>query len=124
MNDIQQKWIDALRSGEYKQGVGALRSSDGKFLCCLGVLCNIVAPDDWVNEIETDGTSYWMHRGEVALPNVEITNLVEIPKEYNHFPANLNDAHNYSFEQISDVLEHYFNTGEWPSILQFENPWQ
>lgn len=35
-----RKWVEALRSGEYKQGQGALRPSDSKF-CCLGVGCDV-----------------------------------------------------------------------------------
>lgn len=38
--DFKKKWLDALRSGEYKQGYGRLRSSDDRF-CCLGVLCHV-----------------------------------------------------------------------------------
>lgn len=36
---IKAWWLEALRSGEYKQGTGYLRRGD-KF-CCLGVLCNL-----------------------------------------------------------------------------------
>lgn len=32
-----EKWDAALRSGEYVQGTGALRDSNGRY-CCLGVL--------------------------------------------------------------------------------------
>ena len=41
--DIKQKWVDALRSGEFKQGRNALRQIvDGQPLdCCLGVLCEL-----------------------------------------------------------------------------------
>lgn len=31
------KWLKALRSGDYKQGNGHLKTADNKF-CCLGVL--------------------------------------------------------------------------------------
>jgi hypothetical protein len=37
--DIKQKWIAALRSGEYMQGIGKLYES-GRY-CCLGVLAAI-----------------------------------------------------------------------------------
>ena len=37
--EIKKMWLDALRSGEYKQGQLALRTDD-KF-CCLGVLCDL-----------------------------------------------------------------------------------
>lgn len=44
MADIQntenaQKWIDALRSGEYQQAKGSLRKPEG--FCCLGVACDV-----------------------------------------------------------------------------------
>lgn len=35
--DIAERWVAALRSGEYRQGFAFLRSHDGKY-CCLGVL--------------------------------------------------------------------------------------
>jgi hypothetical protein len=43
MNEtIKRQWIDALRSGEYKQGKKKLRSTENQF-CCLGVLCDLAA---------------------------------------------------------------------------------
>ncbi len=39
---IKQLWVDALRSGDYKQGRLALRTEDDRF-CVMGVLCNIHA---------------------------------------------------------------------------------
>jgi hypothetical protein len=38
--EIKAKWVEALRSGEYEQGCGALRTEDGKY-CCLGVLTDL-----------------------------------------------------------------------------------
>lgn len=38
-NVTKEEWVVALRSGEYKQGPGALHRGD-KF-CCLGVLCDL-----------------------------------------------------------------------------------
>jgi len=38
--DIAERWITALRSGNYKQGIGMLRSFDDRY-CCLGVLCDL-----------------------------------------------------------------------------------
>lgn len=37
--EIKQKWVDALRSGEYKKGTEYLYSDNG--FCCLGVLCDL-----------------------------------------------------------------------------------
>lgn len=41
--NIMKRWVNALRSGKYKQGTGALRQetkTTPKF-CCLGVLCDL-----------------------------------------------------------------------------------
>lgn len=39
------QWISALRSGEYKQGVGRLKNRETNSFCCLGVLCDLAAKD-------------------------------------------------------------------------------
>lgn len=46
--ELKQKWIDALRSGEYKQTKGTLRDTNGH--CCLGVLCDVAKPPEWDGE--------------------------------------------------------------------------
>ena len=51
----RKKWIEALRSGEYKQGMGVLREEDNKF-CCLGVACDISGLGEWKYDLEdSDG---------------------------------------------------------------------
>jgi hypothetical protein len=42
--ELKQKWLDALRSGNYVQGEGTLNK--GGKMCCLGVLCD-VAGYEW-----------------------------------------------------------------------------
>ncbi len=39
-NEFQSKWLEALESGEYKQGAGALFNND--LYCCLGVACAVL----------------------------------------------------------------------------------
>jgi hypothetical protein len=44
MNDNVKAWVEALRSGEYKQGMGCLTTvaDDGsEYNCCLGVACKL-----------------------------------------------------------------------------------
>ena len=38
--EIQALWTGALRSGDYTQGSGVLKTQTGSF-CCLGVLCEL-----------------------------------------------------------------------------------
>jgi hypothetical protein len=40
--EIQALWTGALRSGDYAQGSGVLKTQTGEF-CCLGVLCELAA---------------------------------------------------------------------------------
>lgn len=44
---IKKLWVDALRSGEYKQGTGALCTTSFGIVehCCLGVLCELAIED-------------------------------------------------------------------------------
>lgn len=46
--DHKSAWLEALRSGKYKQGYGHLRQSNGEdVFCCLGVLQEVIQPEDW-----------------------------------------------------------------------------
>lgn len=50
-SQIKQKWLDALRSGQYEQTRGNLCNKHG--FCCLGVLCDLYAKEtqtEWGNE--------------------------------------------------------------------------
>jgi hypothetical protein len=40
INDNVQKWIEALRSGDYKQNYNCALNLDGTY-CCLGVACEV-----------------------------------------------------------------------------------
>jgi hypothetical protein len=44
--EVADKWVAALRSGEYKQTSGTL--NDGGNFCCLGVLCDISSIGKWI----------------------------------------------------------------------------
>lgn len=44
---LKDKWVKALRSGNYKQGKNKLRSLEDNCFCCLGVLCDVIDPEGW-----------------------------------------------------------------------------
>lgn len=52
--DIKEKWVTALRSGEYEQGRGYL-AVDGKY-CCLGILCELAHAEGITNKATHQGT--------------------------------------------------------------------
>lgn len=71
------EWLAALRSGEYHQTTGALRTEgsyetdDHEGHCCLGVLCDLYARDtgaDWSKGTGTCGGKYSIHNAYDILP--------------------------------------------------------
>jgi hypothetical protein len=127
--EIKQKWVDALRSGEYQQATGRLRSNDG--FCCLGVLCDLYAQEPfnkgWVFKGEYDENplpqDYWYFDGESELlpssvrqwaglysssPTIKVEDEDENGDEdqfwINVAIAELND-NGSTFKQIADLIE-------------------
>lgn len=60
---LKNRWVTALKSGTYQQGMDVLRTPDDKY-CCLGVLCDIIDPDGWSKDEDVE----WMHQNG-AEPN-------------------------------------------------------
>jgi hypothetical protein len=51
--ELLQRWVDALRSGQYPMGYGRLapRDENGNYsYCCLGVACEVAGLDKWIDE--------------------------------------------------------------------------
>lgn len=62
--EVIRKWVEALESGEYTQGSGALAPFDGNgkvTYCCLGVLCELAFRDGKCSQayrLDNDVLSY------------------------------------------------------------------
>ena len=111
-----QKWIAALRSGEYKQGRSYLR--DGAEYCCLGVLCDVYRKEtgkgEWEPRFNNPKETYvFVVDGDTSylVPNMAVLDWLCIGELLKHdFYANysittLNDDLCWSFNKIADVLE-------------------
>lgn len=109
-NEIKQRWVSALRSGEYKQARGSLRR-DNRF-CCLGVLCDLYGKEkgiEWVSDgdhgfvfLESNGTLPTEVMEWADLPNHNPD--IDYPDPYVNCIAELND-YGVDFEEIADVIE-------------------
>lgn len=49
---FKAKWLEALRSGKFKQGNSMLYDEQSNSYCCLGVSCKIVHPKIDINQEE------------------------------------------------------------------------
>lgn len=73
--ELKNKWLAALRNGEYKQATGYLKTQDG--FCCLGVLCDIIDPDAWDNKLSgLENRSYAWDSGGFGKSYYELPNHV------------------------------------------------
>lgn len=52
--ELIERWLEALKSGEYSQTTRTLRDDSG--FCCLGVLADITDPGGWGEPRSVDGT--------------------------------------------------------------------
>lgn len=117
--EIKNMWVEALRSGKYRQGNGALRNEHNEF-CCLGVLCDLVAPDKWT-ESDIKGINneklYASYDDEGLLPRRIVEQIAVSGSIQRNFTVNLcggpdkgvvlselND-NGYTFNQLADIIE-------------------
>jgi hypothetical protein len=109
------KWIEALRSGKYRQTQRVLRrvEEDGSCsMCVLGVLCEVSGMGEWEGSCSLQryvvkggaGTSY-------LLPPFPVVDAVGVGRKIEDTLTNMNDGNGpwegnpQSFEQIADYLE-------------------
>lgn len=122
--EVKEKWINALRSGEYEQTRMSL-CNDGKF-CCLGVLCDIYAKEKNISWEESNSVCFKGEKkilGESTLLPIEVMEysgidkskslffcgnsfniLVDLDDIGNGTLSELNDS-GYTFKQIADIIE-------------------
>lgn len=104
--DLKARWVAALRSGKYKQttdGYLAIGSEDddGTFAyCCLGVLCEILAPGGNWNELRDE-------QSEVL--SIPACDRLGIPRTLMRELTARNDGEggydSHPFDEIADVIE-------------------
>jgi hypothetical protein len=125
--EVMRIWVDALRSGEYTQGRGCLKSTSGNH-CCLGVLCELYDKnnEEKLAKLEVEGMVFFnensrltpmkvvdwagLHSSDGSINNSGLSdiygfglNSLELPELWESL-ANLNDRGS-SFQQIADFIE-------------------
>lgn len=98
--DVKKRWIEALRSGDYKQGRGWLRNIDDEY-CCLGVLENLIQPEGW--SAQAGGWS--ASNNSVMFISDATRHQASISHEATNCLMNMNDMEGKTFSQIADYIE-------------------
>jgi hypothetical protein len=115
--EIAKSWVNALRSGNYKQQTGGLGTEklngDAKF-CCLGVLCDLYVKTNPEAEMEVGIRTRVTPAGEPVhileyfgdscfLPN-SISTWAGVPRDFEEELAMRNDA-GATFEELATAIE-------------------
>lgn len=116
VNEARVKlWIDALRSGEYRQARGALRTMTGH--CCLGVAQEVALKNGWApgrglafldwgeTSLDPEVSRWFGFRGSdpVSPDDPMLVDLHESGEPV--FCVGANDDLDWDFNQIADALE-------------------
>jgi hypothetical protein len=113
--DLKEKWVRALRSGEYAQGKGLLREYNPVHkqdqFCCLGVLCDIVAKEGLEGEdgkkfVWGDDDHAFIFRNDRSATELPpgLRRTVGVSDELQYQLIALNDGGS-NFGQIAKVIE-------------------
>ena len=134
--EARKLWIEALRSGEYRQArstlckVPAPPSTDPVSYCCLGVACEVF------RKMEPEQGARWLDNQFVdqsgGVSGSRMTRVVSKWLDMRDNPnvkttewggtdlISLNDGRNYNFNQIADVIESNYCTKPEPAIITVE----
>lgn len=104
--EIKAQWIEALRSGEYKQAQKQLRTGDDRF-CCLGVLCNLIPDLVWTSEDRNGWSAHYDEARSFGLLPYTLRDELGISGERVDELTELNDQQGRDFNQIADWIELY-----------------
>lgn len=115
--ELKTRWVEALRSGEYEQGVSRLKYTPNggtSSYCCLGVLselCGVPQETDiWDGEARFQFPGH-MGRSFIEMPPSEWMVEKGISRENGKMLADMNDGsgiyngEHQSFELIADYIQ-------------------
>lgn len=97
---LKSKWIAALRSGQFKQGMRTLHDTENEAFCCLGVLGCVT------------GMTIEQMEGWALLPTSRAAPIFgsdegTVQLKLSHMNDGDNGDNRLSFEEIADWIEKY-----------------
>lgn len=98
----RDKWVSALRSGEYAQGKMSLHS--GNEFCCLGVACEIFKEELSIFVNKFPRKDLYSYNQQISFLPKEVNVHLGIAEETDVAFAHMNDR-GMTFAQIADFIE-------------------
>ena len=105
---VKQKWVSALRSGDYQQTQNYLHKEDG--FCCLGVLCDLYGKEHNVEWKLADSGNNCEFQDHPAFPPFSVVEWADTGSSNPYICSRsltlgeLND-NGYTFNEIADIIE-------------------
>ena len=108
---IAEKWVAALRSGEFEQTSGVLANRGRTAHCCLGVLCEVAIKEGLSMEVRPRSEFTCFNDEDANLP-AEVLDWAGMESALGSYSDGrplvvLNDE-GHPFEQIANVIEHHW----------------
>ena len=110
--EIAEKWVEALRNGEYTQAAGKLANSERTEHCCLGVLCETAIKEGLKLDVSPSlSSTTYFDAEEDNLPE-SVLDWAGMESALGSYPDGralvvLNDE-GHPFEQIANVIEQHW----------------
>lgn len=103
--EVKTAWLEALRSGRYKQGRGQLFNSSKLMslentYCCLGVLCDISN----LGQFKDAGVNYIESTPDHFIPKA-VRKWSGLSSDAEDILVAFNDVQDKSFAEIGDYIE-------------------
>lgn len=114
--EVKDRWVAALRSGQYRQAQGDLQ--DGQGFCCLGVLCQLAVDEGVISAPELESDIY-RYDGEAAVLPRSVMSWSGVLTSSGELDGvdlgedevvstnltSLNDSECWDFSRIADLIE-------------------
>jgi hypothetical protein len=115
MNANAKKWVEALRSGNYKQGKGCLTNvkATGNEYCCLGVACDVYQKEVGSLKLNVEDNNHISYDNEAAYLPPKVREWLGLrtgagiygyPSEGKDLTRH-NDADECTFNEIANIIE-------------------
>jgi hypothetical protein len=112
----QQRWVEALESGEYRQSAGYLHAQGG--YCCLGVACEVYRRDGnnihmrLIYRPHTRGRTHMQYDGASGELPVDVRQYFDLGSPEGHYDSdedatsliNDNDSMHRTFPEIAQII--------------------